>query len=137
MRPSIRPTAAHQLHERLDGLLSDPAIRPPLLVGLVMRFRRVRPVLHPFHDLTDSGPSPVQFCWRAVGLLVEVDVAGQGASHSGRILHMVGRDERRITRLALDGGPPVSAFDGQGSLDDLCERLLGISGPPARPEASP
>jgi hypothetical protein len=53
------------------------------------------------------------------------------------MLHMVGRDGRRITRLALDGGPPVSAFDGQGSLDDLCERLLGISGPPARPEASP
>ena len=133
MRPSIRPTAAHQL----DGLLSDPALRPPLLVGLVMRFRRVRPVLHPLHDLTDSGPSPVQFCWRAVGLLVEVDVAGQGASHSGRILHMVGRDERRITRLALDGGPPVSAFDGQGSLDDLCERLLAISGLPTQPEASP
>ena len=50
---------------------------------------------------------------------------------------MVGRDERRITRLALDGGPPVSAFDGQGSLHDLCEHLLGISGPPARSEASP
>jgi len=133
VRPSIRPTAAHQL----DGLLSDPALRPPLLVGLVMRFRRVRPVLHPLHDLTDSGPPPVQLCWRTVGLLVEVDVARQGASHSGRMLHMVGRDGRRITRLALDGGPPVSAFDGQGSLDDLCERLLGISGPPARPEASP
>ena len=50
---------------------------------------------------------------------------------------MVGRDGRRITRLALDGGPHVSAFDGQGFLDDLCERLLGISGPPARLEASP
>ena len=137
MRPSIRPTAAHQLREWLDRLLSDPALRPPLLVGLVMRFRRIRPVLHLLHNLTDSGPPPVQLCWRAVGLLVEVDVARQGASHSGRMLHMVGRDGRRITRLALDGGPPVSAFDGQGSLDDLCERLLGISGPPARPEASP
>ena len=137
MRPSIRPTAAHQLHERLDGLLSDPALRPPLLVGLVMRFRRVRPVLHPLHDLTDSGPPPVQLCWRTVGLLVEVDVARQETSHSGRMLHMVGRDGRRITRLALDGGQPVSALDGQGSLDDLCERLLGISGPPARSEASP
>ena len=137
MRPSIRPTAAHQLHERLDGLLSDPALRPPLLVGLVMRFRRARPVLHPLHDLTDSGPPSVHLCWRTVGLLVEVDVARQGASHSGRMLHIVGRDGRRITRLALDGGPPVSAFDRQGSLDDLCERLLEISGPPARPEASP
>ena len=137
MRPSIRPTAAHQLHERLDGLLSDPALRPPLLVGLVMRFRRVRPVLHPLHDLTDSGPSSVPLCWRAVGLLLEVDVTRQGASHTGRILHIVGRYGCRITRLALDGGPPVSAFDGQGSLDDLCERLFEISGPPARPEASP
>jgi hypothetical protein len=52
------------------------------------------------------------------------------------MLHMVGRDEHRITRLALDGGPPVSAFDGQGSLYDLCERLLLISGPLARLEAS-
>ena len=137
MRPSIRPTAAHQLHERLDGLLSAPALRPPLLVGLGMRFRRVRPVLHSLHDLTDSGPPPVQLCWRTVGPLVEVDVVRQGASHSGRMLHMVGRDGRRIPRLAVDGGPPGSAFDGQGSLDDRCERLLGISGPPARPEASP
>ena len=94
-------------------------------------------MLHPLHDLTDSGPPPVQLCWRTVGRRVEVEVARQGASHSGRMLHMVGRDGRRITRLAWDGGPPVSAFDGQGSLDDLCERLLGISGPPARPEASP
>ena len=132
----MRPTAAYELHERVDGLLSDSALRALLLVGLVMRFRRVRPVLHPLHDLTDSGPSPVQLCWRTVGLLVEVDVARQETSHSGRMLHMVGRDGRRITRLALDGGPPVSAFDGQGSLDDLCE-CLEISGPPARPEASP
>ncbi len=94
-------------------------------------------MLHPLHDLTDSGPPPVQLCWRTVEFLVEVDVARQGASHSGRMLHMVGRDEHRITRLALDGGPPVSAFDGQGSLEDLCEHLLGISGPPARSEASP
>ena len=75
MRPSIRPTAAHQLREWLDRLLSDPALRPPLLVGLVMRFRRIRPVLHLLHNLTDSGPPPVQLCWRAVGLLVEVDLA--------------------------------------------------------------
>ncbi len=68
---------------------------------------------------------------------MEVDVARQGTSHSGRMLRMVGCNGRRITRLALDGGPPVSAFDGQGSLDDLCERLFEISGPPARPEASP
>ena len=68
---------------------------------------------------------------------MEVDVARQGTSHSGRILQMVGRDGRRITRLTLDGDSPLSAFDGQGSLDDLCEHLLGISGPPARPEASP
>ena len=63
---------------------------------------------------------------------------GRGPARAGqlRLDPNLRCDGRRITLLTLDGGPPVSAFDGQGSLYDLCERLLLINGPLARLEAS-
>ena len=137
MRPSIRPSTTHLLHERLDQLIGDPNIRVPVLVGLVMRYRRVRPVLRALASIDDLDLSPVPCCWRAVGLLVDVGVTRSGNAINGRMLHLVGRDGRHITRLSLGGGPPFPAFDSQGSLDDLCWRLLGLSPPQDRPENRP
>ena len=136
MRPSIRPSG-HPLYERLDHLLEDPNIRVPALVGLVMRYRRVRPVLRPLTSIDDLTLSPVPLCWRAVGLLVDVGVTRSETALDGRMLHLVGRDGRHVTRLSLEGGPPFSAFDSQGSLDDLCWRLLGLSPPQDRTENRP
>ena len=137
MRPSIRSSTTQPLHERLDQLLDDPNLRVPVLVGLVMRYRRVRPVLRALTSSDDLDLSPVPCCWRAVGLLVDVGVTRYGNATDGRMLHLVGRDGRHITRLSLEGGPPFSAFDGQGSLDDLCWRLLGLSPPRDRTENRP
>jgi len=136
VRPSTQPISTHRLHEQLDSLLTDPLLQLPQLVGLVMRFRRVRPVLQPFYEPPASGSPEVPSCWRAVGILAEVHVTRRGTRHSGRVLHMVGRDRRRVTRLVLGNGAPMSAFEGEGALDHLCELLLGISGSESRPEAS-
>jgi len=131
----MSPPPDTRSHLRDLAAALDPLLAPdtalPLLVGLLLRRHRLVVRTRPYPADDDLPTAPA--CWRAVGLVVEAVIHRPEGNRPGvhpvdaRLVHLVDRSGRSLTRLAEPGRAPRTALQGNGPLDELCRSILGLS----------